>query len=315
MKQLLAICISILTLNVMGQDNQQAFSFDEIKRNGEDIDAEPQQFESYDRTKINYYQFIPDSSAIAKLIFIHGGGAHSSLGYFQLAQTLQKSFNIETLLIDIRGHGLSEGNRGDCPNVKSLYKDISSIIQIAKEGNSLPIYLGGHSSGGGLVLNYSSWKKKETVNGYFFISPELGYKSNTERQNRVSFATVKVWKFVINGISQGLLLQHSKAVFFNYPERIIEENPLMLTSISVNMAKALTPKNPKKQFQKITESIALFIGEEDELFEPQKLIEYANMPESKNNKTIAKILPNRKHLSILNDIGYTIGHTIKKWHE
>jgi hypothetical protein len=52
MKQLLAICISILTLNVMGQDNQQAFSFDEIKGNGENIDVEPQQFESYDRTKI-----------------------------------------------------------------------------------------------------------------------------------------------------------------------------------------------------------------------------------------------------------------------
>lgn len=299
----------------MGQENQQAFSFDEIKGNGKDISAEPLQFESYDKTKINYYQFIPDSSVIAKLIFIHGGGAHSRLGYFKLAQKLKDSFNIETLLIDIRGHGLSEGNRGDCPNINSLNKDISSMIQIAKTGNKLPIYLGGHSSGGGLVLNYSNWKKKETVNGYFFISPELGYKSNTDRENRMPFATVKIWKFVINGMSQGLFLQHSKAVFFNYPETIIKDNPLILTSISVNMANALTPNNPKKQFRKIIEPIALFIGEQDELFEPQKVIEYANLPILKNNKTIAKILPNRKHLSILNDIGYEIGSTIKQWNE
>lgn len=299
----------------MGQENQQAFAFDEIKGNGKDINVEPLQFESYDKTKINYYRFIPDSKAIAKLIFIHGGGAHSRLGYFQLAQTLKDSFNIETLLIDIRGHGLSEGNRGDSPNVSSLYKDISLIIQIAKTGNNLSIYLGGHSSGGGLVLNYSNWKKKETVSGYLFISPELGYKSNTDRENHIPFATVKTWKFVINGISQGLLLQHSNAVFFNYPEKIIENNLLLLTSISVNMSKALTPNNPKKQFQKIIEPIAIFIGEQDELFEPQKLIEYASLPVSKNNKTIAKILINQKHLSILNDIGYEIGYTIKQWNE
>ena len=301
----------------MEQENQQAFSFDEIKGNGNgnDLNIEPLQFESYDKTIINYYQFIPYTNAIAKLIFIHGGGAHSKLGYFQLAQTLKDSFNIETLLIDIRGHGLSEGNRGDCPNITSLNKDISSIIQIAKTENNLPIYLGGHSSGGGLVLNYSNWKKKETVNGYFFISPEFGYKSNTAKENRIPFATVKTWKFVINGMSQGLLLQHSNAVFFNYPEKIIEDNPLILTSISVNMSKALTPNNPKKQFQKIIEPIAMFIGEQDELFEPQKVIEYANLPVSKNNKTITKILINRKHLSILNDIGYEIGYTIKQWNE
>jgi len=118
----------------MSQENQQAFSFDEINGNGKDINIEPLQFESYDKIKINYYQFIPDSNAIAKLIFIHGGGAHSKLGYFQLAQTLKDSFKIETLLIDIRGHGLSEGNRGDCPDINSLYKDISSIILIAKTG-------------------------------------------------------------------------------------------------------------------------------------------------------------------------------------
>jgi acylglycerol lipase len=299
----------------MGQENQPAFSFDDIKGNGKDINIEPRQFESYDKTQIKYYQFIPDSSTIAKLIFIHGGGAHSKLGYFQLAQTLKDSFNIETLIIDLRGHGLSEGNRGDCPNINSLYKDISSIIQIAKEENDLSIYLGGHSSGGGLVLNYSSWKNKEAVNGYFFISPELGYKSNTDRENRIPFAAVKIWKFVINGISQGLLLQHSKVVFFNYPEKIIEDNPLILTSISVNMSKALTPNNPKKQFQNILEPIAIFIGEKDELFEPQKVIEYASLPVSKNNKTIAKILINQKHLSILNDIGYEIGYTIKQWNE
>lgn len=299
----------------MGQENQQAFSFSELTENGSTINQEPLQFESYDKTKLTYYHFTPDSNAVAKLIFIHGGGAHSSLGYFQMAQTLKDSFQVETFLIDLRGHGLSEGNRGDCPSVNSLYKDISAHIQRSKIGTRLPIYLGGHSSGGGLVLNYSNWKKKETVDGYFFIAPELGYKSNTERENRVPFASVQIWKFVVNGMSQGLLLQHSNAVFFNYPETILQQQPLILSAISVNMSKALTPKNPRKQFQEITEPIALFVGEQDELFEPEKVKEYASLPTSKNPKTIAKLLPNQKHLSILNAIGDQIGTTIKQWNE
>jgi len=305
----------VLTLNILAQENQHAFSFEEIKSNRQNITVTPKQFESYDGTKINYYQFIPKKPTIAKLIFIHGGGAHSKLGYFNLAQTLMDSFSIETILIDIRGHGLSEGRRGDCPSIKSVYKDISQIIQIAKEENSLPVYLGGHSSGGGLVLNYSNWNKKESVTGYFFISPELGYKSDTERENRIPFATVKIWKFVINGISQGLLMQHSPVVFFNYPKKIINENPLILTSITVNMSLVLTPNNPSKEFQKITEPIAIFIGEMDEQLEPTKVIEYANLPISKNKKTTKKIINNQKHLSILNNIGKEIGNTIIRWNE
>lgn len=79
-------------MNLMGQEKQQAFSFDEIKGNGKDINIEPLQFESYDKTKINYYQFISDSNALAKLIFIHGGGAHSKLGYFSVDSNAKRHF-------------------------------------------------------------------------------------------------------------------------------------------------------------------------------------------------------------------------------
>lgn len=297
----------------MGQERQESFSFNEVSTNGKGIEVASQNFEGYDKTKINYYLFKPDSHAIAKLIFFHGGGAHGKLGYLQLAQTLKDRYNVETIIVDIRGHGSSEGKRGDCPKVNSLNKDINSIIRIAREGSDLPVYLGGHSSGGGLVMNYSSWKKKEAVDGYFFISPEFGYKSDTDRENRVPFATVKVWKFVINGMTQGLLLRHSPVVFFNFPEKVIEKNPLILTSITVNMSLALTPKKPKKQAQKITEPIAIFIGNQDELFDPNKVIEYAGMPSLTNKKTTFKIIENQKHLSILNEIGDEIGNTIAQW--
>lgn len=313
-KNTIRIIFGILTLtNIQAQEPVKSFSFEDIKENGKHINSIAKTMLSYDNAKINYYQFTPDKPAVAKLIFIHGGGAHSRLGYFQLAQTLMDDFSIETFLIDLRGHGLSDGKRGDSPKVNSLYKDLNALIQKVNPKKRIPTYLGGHSSGGGLLLNYSSWKKRTDVDGFLFVSPEFGYKSKTERENRVPFAEVKIGKFVINGISQGLLMQHSKVVFFNYPKEILKDNPLILEAITVNMSKSLTPKNPIKQVQKIREPIALFIGENDELFEPKQVINYANLPLIKNNKTVTSIIPNQNHLSILNDIGTLLGQTILNW--
>lgn len=297
----------------IAQELNQYFSFSDIENTVVDSTILNINIESYDGTIIHGYQFIPKQKSIAKLVFLHGGGAHSKLGYLQLAKTLRDRFYIETILVDIRGHGYSDGLQGDCPSVKSLYKDISASIKKIKKHSNIPVYLGGHSSGCGLMLNYSSWKKREALEGYLFISPALGYKSNTEKLNAVNFTEVKIGKFVLNGITQGLVMRHSKAVFFNYPQKILNEHPLMVTAISVNMSKALTPYNPQKQIQKINKPIAVFIGEDDELFDPIKVVEYVENKPVKNQKTIAKIIDNQTHLSILNEIGFNIGETIYNW--
>ncbi|PCJ81679.1 MAG: lysophospholipase [Bacteroidetes bacterium] len=313
--QLIAFISLLISLGASAQEKPSSFSFVEIQGRNDNFQFNSNTIESYDKTKIQYYQFKPTIAPVAKLIFIHGGGVHSKLGYLQLAQTLREEYSIETILIDLRGHGLSGGKRGDSPKVNSLYRDINEIIQLVKRDSNLPIYLGGHSSGGGLVLNYSQWKKKENISGYIFISPELGYKSDTEREERIPFAKVEIWKFVLNGMSCGLLMQHSDVVYFNYPQNVLDRNPLIVRSISVNMSKALTPNNPVKQFQNISQPVAIFVGENDELFEPKKVIKYASLPLSKDERSNTKIIPDQNHLSILNVIGSEIGDVILNWNK
>jgi acylglycerol lipase len=289
-----------------------SFSFEEITNSLTDLKIESKQFESIDKFKIGFYQFAP-SEPIAKLIFIHGGGAHSKLGYFHLAETLQNNYAVETFLMDIRGHGISEGKRGDSPNKESIFYDLNNLIELVKKDNNLPIYLGGHSSGGGLILNYNSWVKRQKVSGYFFISPELGYKSKTDKKDRIPFTNVKLGKFILNAISGGRLKQHDYAVTFNYPDEVLNSQPLIVKAITVNMSKVLTPSNPQNQFQSITEPIGLFIGENDELFNVEKVVEFSNFPLQKNNKSTTRIITNQNHLSILLGIGNEIGETIEKW--
>ena len=292
----------------MQKRREAPFSFKEITSNAVTPGIELAKFKSYDNVEIAYYPFA-SKNPVAKLIFLHGGGAHSKMGYFPLAEKLAGDFAIETILMDIRGHGFSEGNRGDCPHTNSIYNDISRLVKLVRD--DLPVYLGGHSSGGGLVLNYSSWIQKEKLDGYFFVSPELGYKSKTEKAGRTSFANVKLGSFILNGMTGGKLKQHSFAVSFNYPDEIISANSLLVKEITVNMANALTPFDPVKQFQNISEPVGLFIGENDELFDAGKVMDYVRLVKNKNVKS--KMIEKENHLSILNVVGNEIGETILEW--
>jgi alpha-beta hydrolase superfamily lysophospholipase len=163
---------------------------------------------------------------------------------------LSKHSNILVVTPDIRGHGDSDGARGDTPSVEQVFEDIGLFIHHMKaKYPQKPLFLGGHSSGGGLVLNYSSYKKREKTDGYLFLSPQLGFRSNIELKNNPnSFTAVNKDLFVSNAMSgtDG----NSQAVFFNYSEEMIQTTK-NIASITVNMANAVTPSSPVNQIKKL----------------------------------------------------------------
>merc|ERR1711933_414417 len=135
------------------------------------------------------------------------------------------------------------------------------------------IVLGGHSSGGGLVLNYATSSRPRNnavpkIAGYVLVAPELGYKSGTARPGRTDFATVNILAFIANGIFG--ILGHSKAVRFRYPASILEDDPGMVGFNTVNMANAITPEHPREQMATLccgpSTPVGLWVGADDELF-------------------------------------------------
>ncbi len=268
----------------------------------------PLQFiEASDNTKLAYREYIPEKIE-AVLIFYHGGGAYSKAGYQFIGDGLSKRFNILVVTPDIRGHGDSGGARGDTPNVEQVFDDIGLFITYMKERYpQKKLLLGGHSSGGGLILNYSSYKKRVETDGYIFLSPQLGFRSNTELKNNPnSFTTVKKDLFVSNAMSgtDG----NSKAVFFNYSEEILQTTK-NIAAITVNMANAITPSAPSKQIKKLDIPTAVWIGEEDELFNVNKVV---SLFTKHNPETYTKILIGEKHLSILVNAADFMGQWIQE---
>jgi alpha-beta hydrolase superfamily lysophospholipase len=292
--------------------NEASFSFDEIRDSGAISIGPPSYITASDGIKLAYYA-VPASQPAAALVFIHGGGAYSGSGYQYLAKDLSEQYNVSVYLLDLRGHGNSGGHRGDAPSANQVLKDLDLFIEtIQKQTGDVPLYAGGHSSGGGLILNYLTNFNDTGIRGYIFLSPHLGYKSGTERKNvKHPFTKVKTGLFVINGMTQGKKHGNTPAVFFNYPEEILSETPLLVSSLTVNMALAVTPENPQAQFKNIGKPFGLFVGENDELFIPEKVVNYGNLPgETIKKASVCQIIRDAKHLSILTGAAQLIGDFI-----
>ena len=264
-----------------------------------------------DNIHLAFYPYTPLEKPRRVLLFVHGGGACSSLGYQYLAETLSAGYRTAVYLLDLRGHGLSGGPRGDAPSWERVWRDLSEMIDLVKDGNpGIPLLLGGHSSGGGLVLNYAGWRNRRTADGYVFIAPKWGYASKADRYSvgRDPFARIRPGRIILNQLTGGILFDHSDAVEMNYSGDRKKAQPLLVDRYTCSMVKAVTPANPKKQFGKINRPFSIFIGAEDELFLPDRTVEMAQYAKkSLRNRSKTAVLPNQNHLGILRSAGMLIG--------
>jgi len=243
------------------------------------------------------------------LVLYHGGGCHSGAGYQDLARNLSQTIGVAVYLPDLRGHGASGGPRGDAPSKEQVWKDVDSVLDFVslRKPNTI-LYLGGHSSGGGLVVNYATKhaNKRLNIDGCILVAPELGYRSGTARSDRNDFARINALAFIVNGILG--VMGHSKAVRFEYPPELLASDAGMVGFNTVNMANAITPENPKEQMHQLCNEkpVGLWIGADDELFVTEKVTAFVE------NGNTAEIVPEKNHLGILIGIYSKIGLWIQR---
>lgn len=278
-------------------------------------------------------------SETTALVFYHGGGAHGGAGYQSLARGLAKEFGVTVYLPDLRGHGSSGGPRGDAPSRERVWEDVDAVLAAAvSRSRHDRVFLGGHSSGGGLVVNHATLHERRrrdgdaageedglppvVVAGYVLVAPELGpFAAGTARPGRTDFATASVLSFVLNGIFG--ILGHAKAVRFRYPPSVLEGDPGMVGFNTVNMANAISPEKPREQMAAMTKPttttandesekkkppppVGLWIGSDDELFVADAVAGFVVA----DGENTAAVLPGKTHLGILVDVHEPIGRWI-----
>lgn len=254
----------------------------------------------------------------ATLVFFHGGGAHSGASYHHLAAALSENHHITVMTPDLRGHGASEGRRGDTPDTAQIFHDVVNYLRVARqlEGDT-PLYLGGHSSGAGVLLNFSAeteFASAFDISGYLFVAPNLGFRSKTMREPlEAPFASVRVRDFVCHSMTLGLFCGHHYAVRFHYAPELLKNDLGLVSANTVMMANALTPTSPKKQLRQLATPLGIWLAEDDALIDSNKVETFVRQARLHNGaETFVQTLHGQEHLSILLHCATPFAHWISR---
>ena len=125
---------------------------------------------SHDNLKLFIQRWTPDSAPVrAEVVLIHGYAEHSGR-YREFAHALAEQ-GIQTLAVDLRGHGHSEGIRGHCDAFEHFLHDVEMTLEHAADG--VPRFILGHSHGGLVTLDFVV-KNTPDISGVILSNPFLG---------------------------------------------------------------------------------------------------------------------------------------------
>jgi acylglycerol lipase len=173
---------------------------------------------------------VPSDNPRAIIIMVHGIGEHIKryIGWADLFSSVGIGF----LGVDLPGHGLSDGKRGHIKSYSDFSEILDTLIDVSgKTYQGVPVFVYGHSLGGGIVLDYLLHEKRP-VKGAIVTSPWL----------RLAFEPSKLKRYLaglMRNITPSLLqptglivnhISHDKDVIEKYIK-----DPLVHKNISVNL--------------------------------------------------------------------------------
>jgi alpha-beta hydrolase superfamily lysophospholipase len=135
-----------------------------------------------DGIKLIVHEWAPPKPIAGKpvALFLHGIGMHGEpYGAIAAGFTLR---DVPFVVPDLRGHGRSEGTRGELAEAHVLRADIGAVIDlIHKRYPKAPVVLLGDSMGGVLAADYA-WRGEQRLAGLALMVPAFGLnKSQWER--------------------------------------------------------------------------------------------------------------------------------------
>jgi alpha-beta hydrolase superfamily lysophospholipase len=271
--------------------------------------------EASDGTILAYSCYVPEKPQ-ASLIFYHGSGVNGQAGYTYMAEQLSRQYNVATYLFDIRGHGRSSGPRGDTPHSTTIWSDVCNALHyVQQKHKDVPLFLGGHSGGAGLLLNYAVWNESVQPDGYLFVAPMLGRDAGVvrdrEKKSDRPFVELHHFALLMHYVTGGLIGGHWQAVTFNYPEHLIKERGFV-TAYTINMLGAMHPHHVQQRLSSLQVPTWIFVADQDELFDPEKIDRFLEPVLESNNYVYVAHLPDAYHLTILGEVHDQLGQAVQQ---
>ena len=174
---------------------------------------------------------LPHGEARGGVVIMHGLGEHS--GRYRHVARFFNDCGLSVRCYDHRGHGQSEGPRGDVPNGEPMLQDAEIVIDDFALLLSEPPFLFGHSMGG-LFAAHFALAKSSPLRGLVLSSPALAVRLSGFQGKLLNF----MYRFfpyfgVPNGLSPQYL-SHDPAVVAAY-----KNDPLVHAKISARLLRSM----------------------------------------------------------------------------
>jgi acylglycerol lipase len=172
----------------------------------------------------------PGENLKAVIVFVHGIGEH--IHRYDYWAGLFNKEGIGFAGVDLPGHGLSDGTRGNIRSYSLLEEMIDILLtSCIKTFPGIPVFLYGHSLGGGIVLDYIL-RRNPKVKGAIVSSPWLRLSFEPSKGKLI---LASVMKNLLPGLIQpsGLIVSH-----ISRDESVVERyknDPLVHGKISVSL--------------------------------------------------------------------------------
>ncbi len=251
----------------------------------------------YLNTKDNfkvYYQIWTSQYTDVNLIIIHGYGEHSGR-YNELSSFLAER-NVSTYAIDLRGHGRSDGQRGDIGSLEVVMSDISKLQGLIN--NNKKTFILGHSMGSIIALDYAL-TYPESIIGIAISSPPIDVCMRFFSRDICLDRFIPVMNPMLRiitpvagnfdiatlgsivGLGDPESLTPEDMVIFTHDTEIQQshlEDPLLHGSLTINTGNEILNAMQliNKNINKLTKPTLILYGENDEIVDTDAIINFFN---------------------------------------
>jgi alpha-beta hydrolase superfamily lysophospholipase len=197
------------------------------------------------------------------IIILHGLGEHCGR-YIHIARFFQ-TLGFTVRCFDQRGHGQSEGRRGDVPNSSSSLDDLCLVLDEFSQHLDAPPLLFAHSMGG-LFACHFALASRSKLSGLILASPAL--KVNVSLFQRCLFAVASrvIPHLGVTHGTNGRYLSHDNEVVYAY-----QNDPLVHSRISASLFQSMlhSMEYVKAHASQMKIPLLLLIAGADQVVDPE----------------------------------------------
>ncbi len=230
----------------------------------------------------------PGENAKAVIILVHGLGEHVQRYTHWI--NLFKNEGIGIVAVDLPGHGRSPGKRGHISGSNVVREMIDILLNTTKQTfRGIPVYIYGHSMGGGQVLDYLI-RTNPGVTGAIVTSPWLKLAFEPPK---IKLFIAAVMNYILPGLIQSSGLNADYISQDKEVVRMYKDDPLVHGKISVRLFNiAVNAANyALANAAKLKVRTLLIHGKDDKIISPRGSIEFA----ANNGKVELKIFEGGYH--------------------